>query len=97
MVEAELLVHPLRHGSEDALDRVSTFLADKSVRLIHVDRPLAREAAVIRAKHNLTLVDSVIVATAVVSGCDALIGNDKRCASRVTEIPYIYLEEAAKA
>src|SRR3990172_3927483 len=30
---------------------------------------------------------------AIVSECDALIGNDSTCASRVTEIPYIYLDE----
>jgi len=30
---------------------------------------------------------------AIVSECDALIGNDRTCASRVTEIPYIYLDE----
>jgi len=42
---------------------------------------------------NLELSDALIVATAIVSECDALVGNDRTCARRVTEIPYIYLDE----
>lgn len=95
LAEAELLVHPLRHSSEDAIDRARAFVDDRSVTLVEVDRALAYDAAALRARHNLTLVDSVIVATAIVSGCDALIGNDRTCARRVTEIPYIYLDEVA--
>ena len=97
LAEAELLVHPLRHNSGEAVDRVLAFVKDRSVNLVAVDRGLARDAASIRAKYNLTLVDSVIVATAITAGCEALVGNDKTCAQRVTEIPYIYLDEAVKA
>lgn len=97
VAEAELFVHPLRHCSDEALDRVRSFVDDRSVTIVPLDRSLAGHAASIRANYNLTLVDSIIVATAIMSGCDALIGNDKACAQRVTEIPYIYLEEAVKA
>ena len=45
----------------------------------------------------LALADAIIVATAVVEECDALVGNDARCAKRVTQIPYIYLDDAVKA
>ena len=93
IVEAELLVLPLRLGNREALDRVERLLEHQSMTILRVDRELARHAASIRARLNLRLTDSIIVATAVVSGCDAVIGNDRACASRTTEIPYVYLEE----
>ena len=91
------MVHPIRYGNRAGLDLAQAFVEHGSVSTVVVDRYLANYAASIRARHNLTLVDSVIVATAAASGCDALIGNDKRCAERVTEIPYIYLDEAVRA
>jgi len=93
IAEAELLVLPLRHNDRNALDRVKRLLTHESITMVSVDRELARRAASVRARLNLRLIDSIIVATAVTSGCDALIGNDRRCARRVTEIPYIYLDE----
>jgi predicted nucleic acid-binding protein len=94
IAEAELLVLPLRLRNRDALDRVERLLEHPSITIRRVDRELARHAASVRAGLNLRLVDSIIVATAAVSGCDALIGNDQTCARRVTEIPYVYLEES---
>jgi predicted nucleic acid-binding protein len=94
IAEAELLVLPLRLRNRDALDRVERLLEHPSITIRRVDRELARHAASVRAGLNLRLMDSIIVATAAVSGCDALIGNDQTCARRVTEIPYVYLEES---
>jgi predicted nucleic acid-binding protein len=94
IAEAELLVLPLRLRNRDALDRVEGLLEHPSITIRRVDRELARHAASVRAGLNLRLMDSIIVATAAVSGCDALIGNDQTCARRVTEIPYVYLEES---
>ena len=97
VTEAEVRVKPLRDRRDEEIDRIAALLAHRNVDVVIADRDIARAASTIRADHNLGLPDSLIVATAIVSGCDALIGNDKRCASRVTEIPYIYLEEAVKA
>ena len=97
VAEAELLVLPLRQRNDEALHRVERLLAHESITIVRIDRELARRAASVRARLNLRLMDSIIVATAVASGCDALIGNDKTCARRVTEIPYIYLDEVVKA
>lgn len=94
VTETELLVGPIRAGDPISLNKVSTTLSHRNVRIVVVDREVAREAARIRAAHDLKLPDAIIVATAVVSGCDALVGNDRTCARRVTEIPYVYLEEA---
>jgi predicted nucleic acid-binding protein len=62
--------------------------------VVHADREIGRAAGHIRADTNLKLPDSLIVATAIVTGCDALVGNDERCAKRVKDIPYIYLDDA---
>jgi len=97
VAEAELLVLPLRQRNDEALHRVERLLAHESITIVRIDRELAHRAASVRARLNLRLMDSIIVATAVTSGCHALIGNDKTCARRVTQIPYIYLDEVVKA
>jgi len=93
ITEAELLILPMRQGNREALDRLESLLSHSSITIVGLDRELAANAASFRARFNLPLMDSIIVATAVVSGCDALIGNDRTCARRVTDIPYIYLDE----
>jgi predicted nucleic acid-binding protein len=96
IVYAELRVRPLREGNDEALSRIEVLMASRYVDLVPVTKEIGRKGSEIRAELNLELPDALIVATAVHSGCDALIGNDKNCARRVTEIPYIYLDEAVK-
>ena len=88
---------PLRDRDADTLDKIRVALHSRNTTEIIVDRRVALEAATVRAATDIKLPDAIIVATAVISGCDALIGNDKTCARRVTEIPYIYLDEVVKA
>ncbi len=93
ITEAELLVLPMRQSNREAIDRLESLLSHPSITVVGVDRELASNAASFRSRLNLPLMDSIIVATAVASRCDALIGNDRTCARRVSEIPYIYLDE----
>jgi predicted nucleic acid-binding protein len=93
VTEAEVRVKPLRDRRDEELDRISTLLSHHNVDVVHADREIARAASTLRANLNLELSDALIVATAIVSECDALVGNDRTCARRVTEIPYIYLDE----
>jgi len=93
IAEAELLVLPMRQGNREALDRLESLLTHSSITIVSLDRELAANAASFRARLNVSLMDAIIVATAVASGCDALIGNDRTCARRVTDIPYVYLDE----
>lgn len=95
--EAEMLVKPIQAGNRGMIGKQEVALAHPSVLVVPVDREIARRGAEIRAGLELALPDALIVATAIISGCDALIGNDRRCANRVTEIPYIYLDEVVKA
>jgi predicted nucleic acid-binding protein len=97
IVYAEMRVKPLRERDERVLEMIEALVDTESIRLIPVSLEVSRRASEIRASLDLELPDAIIVATAIISGCDALIGNDKRCASRVTEIRYIYLDEAVKA
>ncbi len=92
VTEAELLVKPIRDADADAVQRIDDLLTEGSLSSIPVDRAIARRAATVRAELNLPLPDAFIVATAVEAGCDAIVGNDARCARRVTEIPYAYLD-----
>jgi predicted nucleic acid-binding protein len=96
VVEAELLVKPIRDHDTPMLQRIAALLAHRQTRVIPADRDVARSAARIRADLRLGIPDAFVVATAVATGCDALVGNDARCAKRVTQIPYIYLDDAVK-
>jgi predicted nucleic acid-binding protein len=97
VTEAEIMVRPLRENDAGKLARIQATTDAPNVSMIATNRQIAREAAAIRAAIDIKLPDAIIVATAVISGCDALIGNDKTCARRVTEIPYVYLDEIVKA
>ncbi len=90
--EAEAMVKPLKARDGGWIGKMAAFFGSY-IEVVDVDRGIAREAARIRAGLDLSLPDAVIVATAIESGCDALVGNDSRCARRVKEIPYLYLED----
>jgi predicted nucleic acid-binding protein len=97
VTQAEVLVRPLYLGDRSALERAGALFSLDALRILDVDQNIAIKAAEIRANLGLKLPDAMIVATAILAGCDALVGNDRRCARRVTEIPYIYLDEAVGA
>lgn len=91
---AELRIHPLRAESEKALEAVSALVDDPTrLTVADIDRPLADEAARIRARYNLALVDAVIIATALATGCTAVVGNDSRWKRVRDEITYIHLDD----
>jgi predicted nucleic acid-binding protein len=97
VTEIELLVKPMREGKRQEIARIGILLDAEGVNVMDLDRHrVAQVAAELRARQRLSLADAVIVATGIVTGCDAVVGNDERCARRVTEIPYIYLEEMAR-
>ena len=93
VTELEMLVKPFRLGYQRQAERIVEYLSEAPWSVLPVSRQIARQAAATRAATNLRVADALIVATALVSGCDALVGNDARCAQRVNEIRYIYLED----
>ena len=92
LTEAELLVRPLRDGDGPAVERIADFLSEDGIDLVQVSRPIARLAAALRARHRMSLADAIIVATAIESGCEAVVTNDGQYARRLTEIPYVLLD-----
>ncbi len=62
-VYAEVMVRPLKQGADAKVDE---FLDATSIRVIAVDRQLARRAAQLRARHrSLRLGDALSLATAL--------------------------------
>lgn len=94
IVEAELLVGPLRSGDASAVATISTFLDGfPNLTIVPIDRRAAQLASRLRARHGLGMADALVAAVAVEAGCDAIVGNDHRCAQRLSEIPYILLAD----
>jgi predicted nucleic acid-binding protein len=94
ITETELLIRPKRFGDREAEERINDLLSEDGFTVVPVDRPIARQAAELRARHNLALADAIIVATAVVTRCEAVVSNDGKW-KRVTEIPFVHLDEVA--
>ena len=75
---AELLVRPIRVGpSEFAF--MHTFLRNfPHLRVLPVDLDVAAEAATLRAIKNLKTPDAIIIASGLLSGCQAIVTNDEQ-------------------
>lgn len=93
ITEAELLVGPVRKNDEESLNMVQAFLNDfPGIDVVPVLRPIAQEAAKLRAGSGLPLPDALIIATAKVSGCEAIVGNDLTWA-KIEVLPVILLDD----
>ncbi|HOV79016.1 MAG TPA: PIN domain-containing protein [Bacillota bacterium] len=93
ITEAELLVKPYRENNAEAIKAIQ-FLTDDfpNIEIIPVTRGIAREAARIRSSLGLKLPDSIIIATALESNSDVVIGNDHELLQKqVSCPPYVML------
>lgn len=96
VTEAELLVKPIREADTAQIARIDDLFTQTNLSVVPVDSTIARTSAAIRARTGLFLPDAIVVATAIESGCDAIVGNDSMCAERVKEIPYLYLDHLVR-
>jgi predicted nucleic acid-binding protein len=93
----ELLVRPIRAGvSEFAF--MHSFLTDfPNLRGLPVDLAVATQAATIRATTDLKLPDAIIVATALLAGCEVIVSNDERWKRRLSplyrQFTWLYLAD----
>ena len=55
---------------------------------IPIDQTIASQAAELRSRYNLNLLDALQVASALAGNCDALLTNDLAL-KRVTELPIL--------
>jgi predicted nucleic acid-binding protein len=96
ITEAELLVRPEHDKDEAAIERIGDLLSEDGIYVVGVDRRIGRKAASLRAEKNLGLADAIIVATAIETGCEAIVGNDGKW-RRLNEIPFVCLDDLVAA
>ena len=89
---AECLVFPIKQGLSELEQAFEEVVNSDRVEFIVTDREIAKLTAVIRAKYNFQLPDSIQVATAIASGCDAFLTNDVAL-GKVTEIRAIVVSK----
>src|SRR5688572_14529567 len=74
---SEMLVRPIRAADSD-LTAMHKFLRSfPNLQLIDADFEVALQAANIRAVTRLALPDSLIIGTAILSACEAIVTNDE--------------------
>lgn len=90
---AECLVVPFRTGfaklQQDFLDLL---LSGHNTMFTPIDGVCAQNAAEMRARYNLSLLDALQVAVALNAGCQALLTNDAMM-KRVSELSILVLDE----
>jgi len=90
---AECLVLPVRQGRGDLRESFIQALAfGPNVELVELGPTIAVRAAEVRAKHDLALLDAIQVATALTTGCEALLTNDGDF-MRVKEIEILMISD----
>lgn len=93
ITEAELLVRPERDQDAAAKERISDLLSEDGIFIINVERRIARRAAALRGQTRIRLADAIIIATALETGCEAIVGNDGEWARKLTDIPFVRLDD----
>jgi predicted nucleic acid-binding protein len=86
----------MRSGTPADVVKAQAALNAEGIQVVDLNRQIARDAAELRAARGLDLADAAIVATALAMGCDAIVGNDRRCAERVRDVPYFLLDDLVK-
>ena len=91
-VVAELMVGIHRSGSSELESEMAAFLTRAHLTVVSHDRGMFLDAARIRAHHGGQLMDALHVATAIASGCDAIVSHDERM-PRLPEMPVLRLDQ----
>lgn len=90
---SECLVYPYKLAlGKLAQDFIDLIVDGENVNFIVIDDGIAKLAAQMRANYNLALPDSLQIATAIQSGCDAFLTNDLQL-KRVNELSVLVLSE----
>ena len=95
LVLTETMVHPIKFGDIEMASRYQQLILETDgITTMAVNNTIAQEAASLRAAYTLKSLDAVHLATAIVSGCDAFLTND-RDLKRVGNITVLILEDLA--
>jgi predicted nucleic acid-binding protein len=80
---AEMLVRPIQAG-DHRLTLVSDFLQSfPNLHMLDATFDVALQAANVRALTRLALPDALLIGTAVLAGCEAIVTNDERWSRRL--------------
>jgi predicted nucleic acid-binding protein len=88
---SECLIVPLRRGDE-RLQALFTQVATQRATCVWIDPPIARSAARLRVRYNVSLLDAFQIAAALSAECDAFLTNDVDL-KRVRELRVIVVQE----
>ena len=92
MILLETLTGALKRNDQRLIADYERVLTASEINLIPISSALLRDAARLRASINIKTPDAIHAATALASGCDQLITNDKDL-KRVTALNVIILSE----
>ena len=80
---AELLVRPYRRGTPE-LTLMHTFLTGfPNLTVLPIDLTVATQAATLRAITGIRMPDAMILASGLLAGCEAIVGNDEQWKRRL--------------
>jgi len=90
---SECLILPYRLESEELEQKFSALIINSSNTIfMPIDDGIAKQAAKLRARYNLSLADALQVAVALAAGCDAFLTNDIAL-KRVQELKILVIDE----
>lgn len=93
IILSECLAKPLRENDLPTVQAYNDLFEQTShIRLISVDRQIARRSAILRAQYQLKTPDALHLATAIETGCQAFLTNDLAL-KRVTDIQVLVLDD----
>lgn len=85
----EILIRPLRHDPGDAYERLLDFLHRfPNLYPLDVNMDVAEEAASLRATHNLSTPDALIIGTGLVAQVSHLVTNDRAWKKKLDPISH---------
>lgn len=89
----EIAVKPLQVGRPDVAEEYEVLLANyPNLAVAAIDRPTARRAAELRARHRLRPADALQLAACLEQGATAFLTNDREL-RRVSEFQVLVLED----
>ena len=90
---AELLTTPAKANDTQTAHQLEMYLRNfPNLQIKDVDINVARTAAQIRANSGLKMPDAIQIATAIVAGADAIIGNDKQWRNKFMQPQLLLLD-----
>lgn len=94
ITELELMVKPLSQNDRHALRQIRLLMEKfPNLHLVPVRREVLQLAAKLRAKERLRTPDAIIAASAILTRCDCIVGNDRTMQKKLQSISYLCLDD----